>query len=130
MLWLRACARSSKRHNGTARSFADGKLQDIPIGTGAYVVDDYEAGRYVSFKRNPDYWAKDLPLRLGTRNLDEMRIDFYGDQAVLFEAFHRGRAERRPRIQRRKLGHPNTAFPLPNGVTWSRPRSRMKSRRA
>ncbi|GAB5436868.1 extracellular solute-binding protein [Falsiruegeria mediterranea] len=79
-----------KKAQWEGKSFADGKLQDIPIGTGAYVVDDYEAGRYVSFKRNPDYWAQDLPLRRGTRNLDEMRIDFYGDQAVLFEAFTAG----------------------------------------
>lgn len=79
-----------KKAQWDGKSFADGKLQDIPIGTGAYVVSDYEAGRFVTFTRNPDYWAKDLPLRRGTRNLDEMRIDFYGDQAVLFEAFTAG----------------------------------------
>lgn len=79
-----------KKAQWEGRNFADGKLQDIPIGTGAYVVDGYEAGRFVTFKRNTDYWANDLPLRRGTRNLDEMRIDFYGDQAVLFEAFTAG----------------------------------------
>ncbi len=72
------------------RSFADAQLHDVPIGSGPYVIDDYEAGRYVNLKRNPDYWGKDVPFRRGTMNLDDMRIEFYGDATVLFEAFKAG----------------------------------------
>ncbi|WP_298847943.1 extracellular solute-binding protein [uncultured Ruegeria sp.] len=72
------------------KDFADAKLQDIPIGTGPYVIDSYEAGRYVNLRRNPDYWGQDIPFRRGTMNLDEMRIEFYGDGSVLFEAFKAG----------------------------------------
>ncbi len=79
-----------KKAQWEGKSFADAPLQDIPIGTGPYVIDDFEAGRYVNLRRNPDYWGADIPFRLGTMNLDEMRIEFYGDATVLFEAFKAG----------------------------------------
>ena len=72
------------------KDFADASLHDVPIGTGPYVIDDYEAGRYVNLRRNPDYWGADIPFRKGTMNLDDMRIEFYGDGTVLFEAFKAG----------------------------------------
>ncbi|WP_170782486.1 extracellular solute-binding protein [Ruegeria lacuscaerulensis] len=72
------------------KDFADATLHDFPVGTGPYVIDDYEAGRYVTLRRNPDYWGADIPFRRGTMNLDEMRIEFYGDGTVLFEAFKAG----------------------------------------
>ncbi|MFA3915532.1 extracellular solute-binding protein [Ruegeria hyattellae] len=72
------------------KDFAAAQLQDTPIGSGAYVIDSYEAGRYVNFKRNPDYWGADIPFRRGTMNYDEMRLEFFGDQTVLFEAFKAG----------------------------------------
>ncbi|WP_413825129.1 extracellular solute-binding protein [Tateyamaria sp.] len=72
------------------KSFADAALADVPIGSGAYVVSDYEAARDVVLTRNPDYWGKDLPFMRGTFNFDEITIDFYGDGDVEFEAFKAG----------------------------------------
>lgn len=69
------------------RDFADATVRDIPIGSAPYVVADYEVGRHVTLHRNPDYWGKKLPLRRGTSNFDEIRIEFYGDNTVLKEAF-------------------------------------------
>jgi len=72
------------------RDIAEGGLADIPMGTGPYVVADYEAGRFVRLTRNPDYWGGDLPLRRGTANFDEIRIEFFGDDTVMKEAFKAG----------------------------------------
>lgn len=72
------------------RSFTSLSLQEAPIGTAPYAVTDYEPARSVTLTRNPDYWGKDLPIRQGTNNFDEIRIEFYGDSAVLFEAFKGG----------------------------------------
>lgn len=72
------------------RSFADSSLPDVPMGTGPYMVDSFDPGRQVTLKRNPDYWATDLPLRKGTNNFDQIKLDFFGDQTVLFEAFKAG----------------------------------------
>ncbi len=70
--------------------FTRSGLDSVPIGTGAYVLGDFEAGRFLQLSRNPDYWGNDLPLRRGTQNLDQIRIEFFGDQTVLFEAFKAG----------------------------------------
>lgn len=75
-----------KKAQWDGRDFAAGRLEDIPVGSGPYVVDSYEVGRNVVLRRNPDYWGADLPFRRGTHNFDEIRIDFYGDAAVLREA--------------------------------------------
>ena len=72
------------------RDFAEATLNDIPLGSAPYVISDFEAGRQVTLTRNPDYWGQDLPLRKGTANVDEIRIDFYGDGDVMFEAFKAG----------------------------------------
>lgn len=79
-----------KKSQWDGKDFVASGLTEIPIGTGAYVVADYEAGRHLSLRRNPDYWGNDLPFRRGTQNVDELRVEFYGDQTVLFEAFKAG----------------------------------------
>ena len=72
------------------KDFANAALADIPLGSGPYVIDEFDAGRRVTLKRNPEYWGAKLPFRKGTHNFDEIRLDFYGDATVLFEAFKGG----------------------------------------
>jgi len=71
-------------------AFGESGFDIAPIGTAAYVIDSFEPNRYLSLKRNPDYWAKDLPLRRGTANFDEIRIEIFADGTVLKEAFKSG----------------------------------------
>ena len=66
---------------------------DVPIGSGPYVVDQFDAGRMISFKRNPDYWGKDLPINAGRNNLDSIRYDYFGDANAMFEAFRAGEVD-------------------------------------
>jgi peptide/nickel transport system substrate-binding protein len=70
--------------------FTESGLDVIPIATAPYVVDDFEAGRFVSLRRNPDYWGADLPFRRGTHNIDEIRMEFFADGTAMFEAFTAG----------------------------------------
>lgn len=79
-----------KKAQWTDRDFGASTLNEIPIGTAPYVVTDYEQGRYVTLGRDHDYWGRDLPFRRGTNNLDEIRIEFFADESVLFEAFKSG----------------------------------------
>ncbi len=65
-------------------------LDVIPITSGPYVVQSFEAGRFVSLVRNPDYWGADVPFRRGTMLLDEVRYEFFGDETAAFEAFKTG----------------------------------------
>ncbi|MBV2360924.1 extracellular solute-binding protein [Thalassococcus sp. CAU 1522] len=70
--------------------FAESGLDVIPISSAPYVIDDFEAGRFVSLRRNPDYWGRDLPFMRGQANLDEIRMEFFGDGTAMFEAFKAG----------------------------------------
>ncbi len=79
-----------KKAQWEGADFTQSGLDAAPIGTGAYVPGDFEAGRFLELTRNPDYWGRDIPLRRGTQNLDTIRIEFFGDQTVLFEAFKAG----------------------------------------
>ena len=54
--------------------FTQSGLNVIPIASAPYVVDELEACRFVSLRRNPDYWGRDLPFRRGTNVIDEVRM--------------------------------------------------------
>ena len=70
--------------------FTQSGLNVIPIASAPYVVDEFEAGRFVSLRRNPDYWGRDLPFRRGTNVIDEVRMEFFADGTAMFEAFTAG----------------------------------------
>lgn len=63
---------------------------DPPVGSGPYVVDRVDPGRSVIFRRNPDWWGRDLPVNRGRFNIDELRYEYFRDQTTLFEAFKTG----------------------------------------
>ncbi|HEX9858291.1 MAG TPA: extracellular solute-binding protein, partial [Paracoccaceae bacterium] len=60
------------------------------LGTGAYVLDRMEVGQTLIYRRNPDYWGRDLPINRGTGNFDRIRIEYFADSAAAFEAFKSG----------------------------------------
>ena len=64
-----------------------------PLGSGAYKIKAFEAGRFVVLERVKDYWAADLPVNVGQNNVDEIRYDYYRDQQVAFEAFKSGQID-------------------------------------
>ena len=45
-----------------------------PVGSGPYLVGEVDPGKSVTFKRNPDYWGRDLPINRGFWNFDEIRL--------------------------------------------------------
>ncbi|MDO5648813.1 extracellular solute-binding protein [Paracoccus sp. (in: a-proteobacteria)] len=78
-----------KKSQWDGKDFSESGLEP-PIGSGAYVIDRVDAGRSITFKRNPDYWANDLPLTQGLYNFDTIRYDYFGDANAMFEAFKAG----------------------------------------
>jgi peptide/nickel transport system substrate-binding protein len=61
-----------------------------PIGSGPYVVANVDTGKTVTFKRDPNYWGRALPINRGLWNFDEVRFDYYRDANANFEAFKAG----------------------------------------
>ena len=63
---------------------------DIPLGSGAYKVGRFEAGRYIEYERVKDWWGADLPVSRGQNNFDIVRFEYYRDREVGFEGFTAG----------------------------------------
>jgi peptide/nickel transport system substrate-binding protein len=69
-----------------------------PIGSGPYVVGDVDPGRSITYKRNPNYWGRNLPINRGLWNFDSVRIDYFRDANAEFEAFKAGLVDVRAEI--------------------------------
>jgi microcin C transport system substrate-binding protein len=63
---------------------------DKPLGSGPYMVGNFEAGRYIAFERVKNYWGRDLPVNVGQNNFDVVRYEYFSDRPVAFEAFKAG----------------------------------------
>ncbi|MDJ0638446.1 MAG: extracellular solute-binding protein [Paracoccaceae bacterium] len=71
--------------------FAESGVDMIPISSAPYTISDFEPGRFVTLKRNPDYWGDGVvPYMNGFANLDEIRMEFFTDGTAMFEAFKAG----------------------------------------
>lgn len=76
-------------HATNADNFDKSTLKPM-IGSGPYVFKSIRPGEAIVLKRNPDYWAKDLPSKVGFDNFDEIRIDYFRDENAMFQAFRKG----------------------------------------
>ncbi|MDM7323080.1 MAG: extracellular solute-binding protein [Gammaproteobacteria bacterium] len=74
------------------RSF-DQLARVVPVGSGPYVVESFAWGKQIRYRRNPDYWAQDLPVRRGMFNFDRISFKYYKDRTVSLEAFKAGEFE-------------------------------------
>jgi peptide/nickel transport system substrate-binding protein len=61
-----------------------------PLGSGPYMVAHVDPGRSLVYRRNPDWWARNLPVARGRFNFDEIRIEYFRDESSMFEAFKAG----------------------------------------
>jgi microcin C transport system substrate-binding protein len=71
------------------RDFEDSGM-DVPLGSGPYKVGRLSAGRFIEYDRVEDYWARDLPCRVGQNNFGTIRYDFFRDRTAAFEGFKSG----------------------------------------
>jgi microcin C transport system substrate-binding protein len=79
---------------------ADGSPRDItktsmeiPVGSGAYRIKSFDAGRSITYERVKDYWAKDQPIAKGQWNFDEFKLTYFLDRTPAFEEFKSGKLD-------------------------------------
>ncbi|MER9608259.1 extracellular solute-binding protein [Mesorhizobium sp. M0312] len=60
------------------------------IGSGPYTVAQVVPGQRIVFKRNPDYWGKDVPSKRGFDNYDQITIEYFLNANAKQEAFKKG----------------------------------------
>jgi microcin C transport system substrate-binding protein len=79
--WWEGVDASGKRRNIAKTT------QEPPLGSGPYALKSFVAGRSVSYERVPNYWGRNVPIRIGTENFDRLDIEYFRDANVMFEAF-------------------------------------------
>jgi ABC-type oligopeptide transport system substrate-binding subunit len=57
------------------------------LGSGPYQVALVKPGQYITFKRNPNYWGRNLPALQGMYNFDLITYDYFSNRVSAFEAF-------------------------------------------
>jgi peptide/nickel transport system substrate-binding protein/microcin C transport system substrate-binding protein len=75
--------------DGSHKRF-DEIIDEHPLTSGPYTIAVADSGRRIEFKRNPQYWARELPVRRGFFNFDRVVYRYYQDEAVATEAFKAG----------------------------------------
>ncbi len=76
-------------YEATGADFEDSTLTP-GLGSGPYVLDSLDVGQQIVYRRNPDYWGKDLPINRGRHNFDRIRIEYFADYNSAFEGFKAG----------------------------------------
>lgn len=71
------------------RDFSE-PLRQPPIGSGPYRIASFDMGRSITYERNPDWWAKNMPTGIGTNNFNTVRIEYFRDSSVALQAFKAG----------------------------------------
>ncbi len=79
--WWEATAPDGRRRNPAETTL------EPPLGSGAYRLKAFEAGRGAVYERVAGYWGDRLNVNRGKNNFDEIRYEYYRDATVLLEAF-------------------------------------------
>lgn len=136
---------SKKWFEETGARLDESRLETSP-GSGPYMVDTVDVNRRITYKRNPDYWGKDLPINRGRHNFDAIRIEYFGDDTASFEAFKAGEYTFRQEGDSKKWATlydfpkiasgsvlktelPNGTPPTPSGIVFNLGREVLQDRR-
>ena len=68
---------------------------EAPVGSGPYTIERIDPGRSLTYKRDPNWWANDLPATRGRFNFDQVKYQYYRDDAAMLEAFKSGKIDLR-----------------------------------
>ncbi len=80
------------KHATNPYSFEETSLT-APVGSGPYRIGKIDAGRSLTYVRDPNYWGRDLPVNRGRFNFDEIRFDYYREGSAMFDAFKTGQID-------------------------------------
>lgn len=57
----------------------------IPVGSGPYVVDKFDKSKFITYKRTPNYWGKNIAVNKGRYNFDTVKFNIFTDMLALRE---------------------------------------------
>lgn len=83
-----------------AKSSIDVDFEKITLtplmGSGPYKLGRVDAGRSVSYVRDPNYWGRSLMVNRGRYNFDMIKFVYYQSDEIAFEGFKSGQYRFRP----------------------------------
>ncbi|MDP2263768.1 MAG: extracellular solute-binding protein [Hydrogenophaga sp.] len=88
-VFSRAWGDSVDPKTGQRKTF-DQVVMDLPIGSGPYKIGPVRFGKDITYVRDPNYWARDLPVRRGSANFDRIVVKIYKDSTARLEALKAG----------------------------------------
>lgn len=97
------------QHATDASTFEQTSLK-IPVGSGPYKIKSIKAGEKIIWQRDPNYWGKDIPAKVGFDNYDEISVTYFLQDSTLFEAFKKGDVDVYPEGD---SGHWTRAYEFP-----------------
>ncbi len=77
------------RHWGKGKPF-DQLVNEPPIASGAYAVEQVDFGKSIRYRRRTDHWAADLPVRKGMFNFDTVTYLYFRDKLAEEESLKAG----------------------------------------
>ncbi|WP_341958216.1 extracellular solute-binding protein [Pseudomonas sp. RC10] len=77
-------------HYWKDKDFTNGGGFDVPVGSGPYRIGKVDPGRSITFERDPNWWAKDLPVNRGVYNFDHFSVEYFGDIDVARQVLRGG----------------------------------------
>ncbi len=77
------------KHATDVATFDQSSLS-IPVASGPYRIKAIKPGEKITWERDPNYWGKDLPSKVGFDNYDEISVTYFLQDSTLFEAFKKG----------------------------------------
>jgi peptide/nickel transport system substrate-binding protein len=77
------------KHATDAETFDQSTLEP-GVGSGPYLISEIKPGERITFTRREDYWAKDLPIKRGIDNYDQIVVEYFLSETAQFEAFKKG----------------------------------------
>jgi microcin C transport system substrate-binding protein len=118
---------------------------NVSPGSGPYMLDAFDVGRSITYRRNPDYWGADLPIMQGRANYDRIRVEYFADSSAAFLGFTSGAVTFRqensslnwataydvPAVQRGWIVQdepPNLNLPSASGFVFNLRRERLQNR--
>lgn len=68
----------------------DESWMNTPLGSGPYELTAVDATRSLTFCKDDDYWAADLPVNAGRNNFECFNYEYFVDDTIGLEAFAAG----------------------------------------
>jgi len=85
---------TGKDANGRPRDISAATLEP-PLGSGPYRIGKVSPGQDITYERVEDYWGRDLPVNVGANNFDRIRLIYFRDATIAFQAFKGGQVDLR-----------------------------------